>query len=329
MDKIQIVLLAAAAILFVTGVLIFINVRQKGKKSSKKTKTGERVKSIIATTVGVCSILTFLFAQFAVTGEPAFRDIYYNYDDHSVNGSVSNMGSVNSYRVALFIYTREGWQAITPDLSGDESGLYKVGWSTASFSINAYRPQHFEADIQATKYTVFLIPASEASGELTSYNAVNRISIHRSEQELEGTELAQPPTESTAPSSEPTVSHSTPSPSEPTLGEIFYDPVKKAVSGTVLGVESTEEYRVALMIYTDDWYIKPSYSVSDPGASLSAIEKGGSYTINAYRLYPSELTDEVVKVAVFLIPAEYTGPTRQNDYHGLSSACIDSRELDV
>jgi len=114
--------------------------------------------------------------DISVKAEPELYDVFYDFTTKTVKGKVSGVQDVDEYRVILFILTDQWY--VKPDFNL----ITKYGMSEFqnkdSFLLDAFTEGQYENDIKATKFVVFLVPASYGGLEhMNDYDGANAASI--------------------------------------------------------------------------------------------------------------------------------------------------------
>jgi len=107
---------------------------------------------------------------------PELYDVVYDFTTKTVKGKVSGVQDAEDYRVILFILTDQWY--VKPDFNlVTEYGTSKF-YNKDSFLLDAFTWDQLENDIKATKFVVFLVPASYGGLEhMNDYDGANAASI--------------------------------------------------------------------------------------------------------------------------------------------------------
>lgn len=89
---------------------------------------------------------------------PELYDVTYDKKSNTVQGSVRGVSDPDDYRIILFILTDQWY--VKPDFDRyAKKGMVELS-NKYSFLVDAYTVESRKYDIKATKYAVFLVPAS-------------------------------------------------------------------------------------------------------------------------------------------------------------------------
>jgi hypothetical protein len=108
---------------------------------------------------------------------PELYNIEYDHSSKTVTGNIKGVKNAADYKIILFILTDQWY--VKPDFDRyTHKGLSDLQ-NNERFLLDAYTPEQDDNDIKATKYVVFLVPASYSGlVHMNDYDGANAASVY-------------------------------------------------------------------------------------------------------------------------------------------------------